>query len=340
MKVKAVIQRPRIHYVFIFGYLIAPVANILLLMAFADVPLGLIFQRMWLGYGPLATIWLYSAPLVGLSLFFVHKATWYGFLAHSSLILIDFVVKWIIRPGFYSTTVAGWMNILIFAGNLLLVLVIGYIVQRDFRAPYFQVLQRHWREKKRIPINHTIDLDGAEYHISDLSVGGCFVVGENLTFSPGDTFTVDLVARDFHFQCSGRVMRVAPQGAGIMFVKLSYLKKRQLGRFLRLIFGLRYRVDLEGTWTQKAALLRVKIRDLSKGGAYVVAPTDYVEVGVHCELNFQIADHTYELKSRVAWLNPEGNFGKPPGFGLTFVPRQYFMIRHLAKHHDVLTLTR
>ena len=340
MKVKPIIKRPRIHYLFIFGYLLAPVANIILLWAFTHLPLDVIMQRLWRGYGPLATIWLFTAPIIGLSLFFVHKITWYAFIAHSSLILIDFAIKWIAGPGFYAATIDSWMNVLIFAGNLLLVAVIGYIVQRDFRAPYFQVLQRHWREKRRIPISHVISLDGTEYPISDLSVGGCFVTGESLEFNPGDSYTVDLVAGEFHFQCSGRVMRVAPAGVGIMFLRLSFLKKRQLSKFLRLRFGLRYRVDFQGTWTLRAASLRVKILDLSRGGAYVEAPTAHVEVGVPCELNFNIADHTYELKSRVAWLNSEGNFDKPVGFGLMFVPSQYLMIRHLVKHHGVLTLIR
>ena len=285
---------------------------------------------------------LFLTPLIliGISLFFVHKATWYAFLVHSSLILVDFALKWITRPAFYASTIDGRMNVLIFAGNLLLVIVIGYIVQRDFRSPYFQVLQRHWREKRRIPINHIIGLDGTEYPINDLSVGGCFVTGRSLDFEPGAVFTVDLVAGEFHFQCGGRVMRVAPAGVGIMFVKVSYRKKRELARFLHLRFSLRYRVDFSGSWTYKAASLKVKILDLSRGGAYVEAPTAHVEAGVPCELNFKIADHSYELKARVAWLNPQGSFGKPVGFGLTFGPPKYYMIRHLNKNHGVLTPTR
>ena len=340
MKTKAVIKRPRLHYLFIFGYLLAPFANLLLLRIFADLSLGTIISRMWVGYGPLATIWLFSAPLIGISLFFVHKITWYAFIAHSSLILIDFVIKWLVRPKFYAATIDSGMNILIFAGNFLLVLVIGYIVQRDFRAPYFQVLQRHWREKRRIPISHNIGLDGTNYPISDLSIGGCFVTGEDLNFNPGDVFTVDLVAGEFHFQCNGRVMRVAPAGVGIMFIKTSYLKKRQLAKFIKLRFGLRYQVDLQGTWTRKAASLKVSILDISRGGAYVQAPTDHVDVGVPSELNFEIDDHFYEVKAKVAWLNTEGSFGKPVGFGLTFTPTKHMMIRHLVKNHGVLTLTR
>jgi Tfp pilus assembly protein PilZ len=340
MKAKAIIKRPRIHYVFIFGYLLAPVANLLLLRAFTDLSLNLIMSRMWLGYGPLATIWLFTAPLIGISLFFVHKVTWYAFIAHSSLILVDFVLKWVTRPGYYASTIDGWMNVLIFAGNLLLVAIIGYIVQRDFRAPYFQVLQRHWREKRRIPINYKIGINGTNYPISDLSIGGCFVTGETLDFEPGAAFTIDLVVGEFHFQCRGRVMRVAPAGVGVMFTKMSFLKKRQLSGFLKLRFALRYQVDLSGTWTQKAASLRVKILDISRGGSFLEAPVAHIEIGEPCELNFEIDDHVYELKSKVAWLNPEGSFGKPVGFGLTFTPTRYLMIRHLIRNHGVLTLTR
>ena len=47
-------------------------------------------------------------------------------------------------------------TILILAGNLALVGLVGYIIQKDFRSPYLQVLNRSWRERKRIPIYHTI----------------------------------------------------------------------------------------------------------------------------------------------------------------------------------------
>lgn len=340
MKVKAVIRRPRIHYLFIFGYLLAPVANVVLLYAFTGLPLNVIMSRLWNGYGPLATIWLFTAPLMGLSLFFVHKVTWYLFIAHSSLILLDFVVKWIARPGFYAATVDGWMNVLIFVGNLLLVGAIGYIVQRDFRAPYFQVLQRHWREKRRIPINHHISLDGTEYPISDISEGGCFVPGDSLSFAPGDEMHVELISRDFSFQCRGRVMRVAPTGVGIKFIRLPGSERRRLNRFLKTRFGLRYRVNIESAWTRKAASLRAKILDLSSGGAYLEAPVEHVEVGDPGELNFKVADHSFELKGRIAWVNPDGAFDKPVGFGVQFTPPRYLMSRHLVKHHSMITLSR
>jgi hypothetical protein len=340
MKIKTIVKRPWPHYIFIGGYIIAPFANILLLTVFADLSLSVIFSRMWRGYGPLATIWLFSAPLIGISLIFVHKATWYAFLAHSSLILIDFLIKWISRPGYYASTVDGTMNILILSGNLILIIIIGYIVQRDFRAPYFQVLQRHWREKRRIPIRHCILVDGEEFEISDLSAAGCFIINNLFDFNPGDTMTVDLIARDFHFQSEGRVMRVAKAGIGIMFTKLSIGKKRELTQFLKLRFSLRYIAGFPGVWTKRAAKLDVIIQDISNGGCYLEAPVAHMKTGMDCELSFSVNEHTFEVSGFIAWINERGEFGKPVGFGLTFRPRQYLMMRHLVKHHNVLTLTR
>jgi hypothetical protein len=48
--------------------------------------------------------------------------------------------------------VPGLHNLILLAGNIFLVAFVSYIIQRDFRSPYFQVLNRSWREHTRIPI--------------------------------------------------------------------------------------------------------------------------------------------------------------------------------------------
>ena len=183
---KPVLKRPWIHHLIIICYIAAPFANVLLLKAFLNVPFRTIFTNLVAGYGTLATIWLFTAPIVGILLYFVQRFSWYVFLGHSSLILVDFVIKWVTRPGYYLRTVPGFHNIILLAGNIALVAIVAYIIQRDFRSPYLQVLNRSWRERARIPIYHTVTLDGEPRMMNDLSTGGCFVLEPGFNRSAGE----------------------------------------------------------------------------------------------------------------------------------------------------------
>lgn len=145
--------------------------NVLLIKVLGDISFPLIFKNFFNGFGLFAGLWLLTAPIVGIGFFFVHKVSWYIFIGHSCLILIDYAIKWLSRPIYYMKTISGSHNVLMLTGNLLLVIVVGYIIQKDFRAPYFQALQRHWRESQRIPINHFITINGELMKINDLSPG-------------------------------------------------------------------------------------------------------------------------------------------------------------------------
>ncbi|MBW8003754.1 MAG: hypothetical protein FVQ80_17430 [Planctomycetes bacterium] len=57
----------------------APLANILLLVLIAKLPLATIVQRLFKGYGLLAGLWLLTTPLVGIGLYFIHRISWYIF---------------------------------------------------------------------------------------------------------------------------------------------------------------------------------------------------------------------------------------------------------------------
>lgn len=69
---ETVFARPWWHHLLIMTYVAAPFANILLVRLFLDVPLSVILRRLGAGFGIPATIWLFTAPLVGVSLYLVH----------------------------------------------------------------------------------------------------------------------------------------------------------------------------------------------------------------------------------------------------------------------------
>ncbi len=227
------LRRPWFHHLLIIGYIAAPFVNILGLRLFLGVPVMVAVSRLLAGYGILATAWLVTAPIVGISLYFVSRPSWYLFLGHSGLVLLDFVVKWASRPAHYFGTVPGIQNILIAIGNVALVATVAYALQRDFRSPYFQVLPRGWRAGKRIPMHHDVDLEGQAGVISDLSPSGCFIVEPLAARKAGSHVSLSFNVDDRLIRCHGDVMRVTSAGYGIRFADLGGEQKRSIGRMLR-----------------------------------------------------------------------------------------------------------
>lgn len=326
------------------AYVLAPVGNVVLVSVFGNISLAQVFQRLTVGYGRLATVWLITAPLVGLSLLLVNRFTWYLFIVHSALILADFVYKWIDRPQFYLETVAGALNMLLLLGNLGLVATVLYIIQRDFRSPYFQVLQRSFRESKRVPLEHTIQISGTTARITDLSVGGCFVAAPELALPADGRVTVGITAGELDLLCHARVMRKTERGYGLMFVELRSGDREALRRVLRQRYSLRYRVDLPGVWYVEPEPREVVIVNMSAGGCYVATTDAEADPSLVDDravaLDIRIGTASHKVAGRIAWTNPHGEFGKSAGFGVAFSRRQRRLIRQALYHYGKLQLTR
>jgi Tfp pilus assembly protein PilZ len=341
-KPKTVFKRPWLHHVIIIVYIAAPIVNILLLRLFLNVPFGVIFSRLLAGYGILATLWLVTAPLVGISLYFVTRVSWYVFLGHSGLILMDFIIKWATRPAYYLRTVPGFHNILILAGNLALVALVAYIIQRDFRSPYFQVLNRNWRERRRIPIYHTISLDGASRIVSDLSTGGCFVVEEGTARAVGSRVKLSFPSDTLRIECMGEIMRATSGGYGIRFMALPGAKRRDIARMLRKRFSLRHKVELPCSLFVAPRERGAIMLDLSSGGCYVQVETTGLLQGSAGALRVRLPDaaRTFLFPGKAVWINSAGENKKPVGFGLKFDRRQARFLKLAVARHSQGVLIR
>ncbi len=339
---KPVLKRPRLHHVIIVVYIAAPFVNVLMLRAFLGVPFATIFTHLSAGYGTLATIWLYSAPIVGISLYFVNRFSWYLFIGHSCLILADFILKWATRPAYFLKTVPGLHNVLILAGNLALLAIVAFILQRDFRSPYFQVLNRSWRERKRIPIHHPMDVDGQSFMADDLSPLGCFVREPASQHAAGDKVAVGFASDTLTIACTGEIMRVTQKGIGIRFVGLPAQKKRDIAGMLRKRFSLRQKVDLPCTWNWTSNVRKATILDLSNGGCYVRSDTDGLTEGLDGTLAVKLKDQPLcrNLTGRVVWINGNGRNDKPPGFGFQFHRKQRRFMRYVTVNYGQGLLVR
>lgn len=341
-RIKPAFKRPLLHHLIIILYIAAPFANIVLIWAFLGVPLSRIFSRIVDGYGMLATVWLFSAPVIGIALYFANRFSWYLFLAHSSLILIDFVIKWASRPVYYAKTVPGLMNILITAGNLALVVLIGFIIQRNFRAPYFQVLNRSWREKKRIPICHTISLDGQSLMADDLSALGCFVREPGTSRAVGSRVDIKFLSDSLTIECPGEIMRTTAKGLGIRFVGLPRAQRRDIERMLRKRFALRQKVELACACIFKGQERAATMLNLSRGGCYLATTVDELREESPCivSLSLQSDGKSYRVPGRIVWVNRGGQHEKPVGFGCEFDRKQRAMMRYVTLRHGQGMLIR
>ena len=337
---KTKIKRPIVHYLIIIGYIAAPAANILQLMVLHGIPFLTIMQRLFKGYGVLASFWLLTAPLVGISLLFVHRAVWFVFIGHSSLILIDYVLKWVIRPAFYWQTIPTFQNFLIFTGNLLLVGVIGYIIQKDFRAPYFQALKRSWRENERVPIRHDIRLNDQKADVDDLSDSGCFVPHPELNLDIGDKVSVHFTGYSRPIECRAEIMRVTSNGYGVRFLSLSSANRNDIKKLIKRRHYLRYAIDMEATFTYSKKALKTKMLDISGGGCFLQTDISEIQRGIDGKVDLSINGRRHNVEGKIVWVNEKQRSDLPAGFGVRFLRSHKRIIKHLKKRYGTLMQVR
>ena len=337
---KTIIKRPWTHYIIIIAYVLAPIVNILLLSLFMHIPLPSVMSKFFEGYGILVGIWLLTAPIVGIGFLFVHKISWYVFVGHSCLFLVDYILKWILRPSFYWRNIPNFHNLIMLTGNLILLFIIGYIIQKDFRAPYFQALPRSWREHKRIPIYHMIRLNGVKSKINDLSQGGCFIPEHELNLNVGDIIYLNFQSESLTIDCKGEVRRQIPTGFGIQFLGLSVRTKRDIKRMLKKRFSLRYEVDLSCMWIFNGMERGSKILNVSSGGCYIQTDVHDLEKGVKGEIEYVVDNHYFLLPATIVWINVSGQHEKPIGFGAKFSHKQLKLLKLIMSKYGKLKLTR
>ncbi len=337
--VKTVTRRPWLHHVIIWAYILAPIANVALASFFVHVPAMTIVRHMFRGFRPLGAVWLLTAPLVGISLYFVARATWYVFLAHSSLVFVDFTIKWFAWPLVMMRGIPPLNNLLIVTGNLMLVALVGYVIQRDFRAPYFQALQRSFREHRRVPIRHSITLDGDPAFIDDLSTTGCFVPGTH-PYHAGDHVSVSFRSETLTLKARGQVMRETPYGLGIRFASLSRNEKKDLAHLLKNRYSLRYKADLPAEWSVDSRVHAGRLRDVSTTGCYIAGDALALEPGTAAAIAVDAGQTDLVARGRVVWVNHAGDHGKPPGFGFRFNRSQRRLVRLVTLQFGPLERTR
>ncbi len=335
-RLKTAIKRPFAHYIIILGYVIAPAINILLYAQAYRITFSALVQNFFIIFGSFSGVLLIAEPLVGFSLFFIHRFSWYIFICHSVLLLSDNLYK-LFKAG--GSGIYPWS---VLAGSAIWVAAIAYVLRKDFRAPYFQALPRSWREKRRVPIHHYIWFAGEEKEIADFSASGCFVSDATLDLRLGERVPVrlSLEKKDIDFSCDGEVVRITETGLGIRFVDVPRRDQKRLNRFFRNKFPLRYAVQLGAIWQGASAVaVLAKTVDMSRDGCFIAGDIGKFTVGEKGTLQLRIAEDDFILEGKIIWIN-EGRFIKPLGAGIQFNAPQRRLMRKLHVAHVDLPLTR
>ena len=350
------VKRPAIHYLIVAGYVLSPVVNVLLVALFVDAPLGTILRGLPRAYGWLIFGWLVTAPLVGLGLLLLRRISWYAFLLHGTVVIADFVVRTLVRPALLQTQPPLHTALLV-GGNVALVAVIAYVLQRGFRAPYLQVLGRAFREHTRAPIRRELTLSGHPCVTSDFSAGGCFVSSVPTALGEprvGDRLAVAFGLYRLEVACEGEVMRTEAGGIGVRFVGLGAVTRRALRAVVRDHYALRYAISVPARWRHGEHETACSVVNISKGGCYLAAAApgegEGFAEGQVGSLAVTLpaaaepaarspitAGPEVTVRAQVAWVNAEGQFDKPGGLGPHFATSQRRLVRQLLDDtHAVL----
>jgi hypothetical protein len=291
-------------------------------------PISSIIENIYEYFGFLSVLWVLSAPFVALCLYLIHRVAWFIFISHASLLFIGIIYLIINDPIPY--------NFLYLTFNGVIVLILGIILTRDFRAPYFQVLPRSWRETTRFPIIHQIKVHGITKKISDLSEMGCFITAPELGLTVGKRIEVELKSETLNIQCEGAVMRQSPQGYGIKFLHLSQQERRDIKSLIKKRYALRYIVNFSGKWLYNGKKKDVKVLNISKCGCFIHTSLDDFLL-TDGTLILDIDNIQFKISCKVIWINKQIAYGKPVGFGVEFYNWQKKLIKLVRKRAPQLT---
>jgi PilZ domain len=221
-------KRPFPHHLVIATYIATPAIDLVVMSLALAIPMGAAASRLLSGYGPLVAAWMITAPAAGACLYLLNRASWYIFLAHAGIMLAASAVTFGVRGLGDISSIPRLSQDMFLAGNVIRLAFVGYVLQKDFRAPYFHILQRRFRGARRLALRIPVMLDGQACMTEDVSAAGCFVGRPVPPRGVGKWVAVQMDCGGTEVKCKGQVMRSLPSGLGVRFVGLSRAERRAL----------------------------------------------------------------------------------------------------------------
>lgn len=313
---RAPINRPLLLYVILVCYVSAPIA-VLGLFWHSGGGLPAAVQGLFKVCGPVATALLLVAPVVGVAVFFVFRATWYAFIGHGSLILLNTLVTWIAGPRYNAMTVGSSYQLTMLAGNLMVFATVVLACRRDFRAPYFRSERRGWRRSLRISLRHFVTIDGHQRKITDISTDGCFVAEPDAALAVGQTVSIEFRSRKLRLVCQGGIVKERADGYGVRFLSLPAPIRRDITRAIKRRSAPREECSVPCTITLGGTVQSGVVCDLSPGGCFI--QTSLGSLRQRATGSVIVAGVRMPVPLRVVWSGIGGMKEKPTGIGAKFI---------------------
>ena len=304
---KTVFKKPPPLVVIGAIYLLLPAFNVLSLMARFRV--GLVAALL---HFPLAGhALMLAAPVVAVGLFRVRRWAYFLFLGHAAVLLcynLYFVLKY--SHSYY------WLSLFQTGCGIA---VIGYFLRREVSAPYLSLVPRGWRHHLRQKVVCGAEVDGKRHLTNDLSETGCFLVETGDALRLGQRLRLALeTGAEARLHLSGRVIRLGPEGCGVRF-NTRRKERRAIRQFLSTHYPLRFRVELPVAVSPSGHPLVASTFNISRRGLYLaVSGINGTPLGVHdpLDLTVTVEGKLFTMHGTIAWVNLDGNFGKPAGIGV------------------------
>jgi hypothetical protein len=271
------------------------------------------------------------------------KLGYYSFLGFAIAIIsynLWLIISFSLGKSFYIagyplTTQDLWGN---FTLTFFLLTSVYYFINQEISAPYFSPESRGWRRNPRetIPLEFTLKLGNETWNsrsINISSTGAMVPVDSSFSAEEGDYCTIEIHFDDWDGKkYIGRFESViarinsiedlpGDKQIGLRFLSSNTTKdaKEQLNHFLRERYSPRYRLqrDIHFGRTSFDELTGI-IQNVSSDGLYIHT-TEKFNVGEEIFVRIPTKSGSVDMEVRVSWSNPNGEYGKEPGFGSLIV---------------------
>ncbi len=217
-------KRPWSLLIFGVGFLILPFYNYYFVARVLGQPLEHVALNL-ARVGPLYTLLMLLALVVGAGLLAVQKWGWFAAMAYSgTLIVYNTYIIAVFPTDFNYGAIARTI-----VGTLLLI----YFGRKDISAPYFKMYPRGWRLQKRPPVRIDLRVNDTERRTCDFSARGFYVEWPECALNPNDAVTIRLNLDGTEQSLRAGVVRVDPGGAGIAFRGLNRATRKKLAAFVK-----------------------------------------------------------------------------------------------------------
>ncbi len=322
-----------------------PFINLYQLLFFGQRTHWIVTQHPFTPASILGFTMIVLALCAGIGIYQIRRWGWYCFLAFAVVILAV--------SAYRIVTVRTAFAFLIAALNVAVVIGTLYLISRNVRKPYFSNEFRGWRIARRVPLRLPVQLllnpltgrslDATTEDFSEL--GALIPLANNEPgFSLGQTVRMSIkLENDEPMTIAGEIVQFRDGSDRAACIGLRFYvddaRRNRIALFIRHRYTPRYEcafpIDVA---TASGNALRGTVSNMSSGGCYVMCSTGLPLAGEEVECTLYTKERAREratigFSGTVTWVNRDGRYDKPRGFGVHIgrvsMGRGAFILLHL-----------